>query len=102
MCYSAGPFGGVRAAVSLRPMLAELGMSSIPSVLPISRVHKTFDAEGQLLDDAYARRAAKFLDELEWYANALRAAREADAAAAAADGRPRASCEAKDAIKAKA
>ncbi|MHC5543131.1 NADPH-dependent FMN reductase, partial [Singulisphaera rosea] len=31
VCYSAGPFGGVRAAMQLRAMLAELGSPSIPS-----------------------------------------------------------------------
>jgi NAD(P)H-dependent FMN reductase len=35
VCYSAGQFGGVRAAMQLRMTLAELGMSSIPSLLPI-------------------------------------------------------------------
>jgi NAD(P)H-dependent FMN reductase len=30
VCYSAGQFGGVRAAMQLRMMLAELGMSSTP------------------------------------------------------------------------
>jgi NAD(P)H-dependent FMN reductase len=72
VCYSAGPFGGVRASIALRPMLAEMGMSSIPSVLPIPKVQEAFDDAGQPLDDAYLRRAARFLDELEWYATALR------------------------------
>src|SRR5262249_3544420 len=30
VCYSTGAFGGVRAAMQLRAMLCELGMSSIP------------------------------------------------------------------------
>ncbi len=76
VCYSPGPFGGVRAGVALRPMLAELGMSSIPSMLPVSRVHQSLDADGNALDEAYPKRADKFLDELEWYAEALKAARE--------------------------
>ena len=33
--------------------------------------------EGRPVDDASTRRAARFLDELEWYANALKAARQA-------------------------
>jgi NAD(P)H-dependent FMN reductase len=37
-CYSAGQFGGVRAAMPLRAMLAEMGMPSIPSLLPIPRL----------------------------------------------------------------
>lgn len=78
VCYSAGGFGGVRASMALRPMLAEMGMSSIPSVLPISKVHSAFDDDGLPKDDALKQRAEKFLKELEWYGQALRAARIAD------------------------
>lgn len=77
--YSAGSFGGVRAAVALREMLAELGMSSIPSTLPVPRVREAFDEEGKPSDaEAWNKRAARFLDELEWYAHALRDARVRD------------------------
>ncbi|MFO0891347.1 MAG: NAD(P)H-dependent oxidoreductase [Isosphaeraceae bacterium] len=76
VCYSAGPFGGVRAAMQLRAMLCELGTPSIPSLLPISRVQDVFDDENRLLDPAYLRRTSRFLDELEWYARALKTARQ--------------------------
>lgn len=75
VCYSAGPFGGVRAAVHLRAMLAELGMPSIPSMLPIPRVQAAFDDAGAPVDAAMERRVKRFLDELEWYAGALGEAR---------------------------
>ncbi len=74
-CYSAGAFGGVRAAMQLRAMLCELGTPSIPSLLPIPRVQDAFDEQGRPHDDAYHQRAARFLSELEWYAHALKAAR---------------------------
>jgi NAD(P)H-dependent FMN reductase len=77
VCYSAGAFGGVRAAVQLRAMLCELGTPSIPSLLPVPRVQDAFDDDGRPRDEAYHRRAARFLDELEWYANALKAGRQA-------------------------
>ncbi len=76
VCYSAGSFGGVRAAIALRAMLAELGMSSIPSIFPIPKVQDAFSEDGLPRDHAYQSRIAKFLDELEWYARALKAARE--------------------------
>ncbi len=76
VCYSAGPFGGVRAAMTLRAMLAEMGTSSIPSILPIPKVQNAFDDDGTPSDENYYRRAGKFLDELEWYANAMKNARE--------------------------
>ena len=74
--YSAGPFGGVRALINLRAILAELGTPSIPSAFPISQVQNAFDADGTPLDAAYDKRIVKFLDEFEWYANALRRERE--------------------------
>jgi NAD(P)H-dependent FMN reductase len=76
LCYSAGSFGGVRAAMTLRVMLAELGMPSIPSLLPVPKIGKAFDEAGKPQDDAWHKRADKFLDELEWYGNAMKAARE--------------------------
>jgi NAD(P)H-dependent FMN reductase len=76
--YSAGSFGGVRAAVALREMLAEMGMSAIPSVLPVPRVQDAFDDDGRPKDETWNRRADKFLAELEWYGEALRAARIKD------------------------
>ena len=74
--YSAGPFGGVRALVNLRGILAELGTPSIPSAFPISQIHNAFDDDGNAVDTVYDERIVKFLDEYEWYANALRHARD--------------------------
>ena len=73
--YSAGPFGGVRALINLRAILAELGTPSIPSAFPVSKVQSAFDDSGNALEPSYERRVAKFLDEYEWYAGALRRAR---------------------------
>jgi len=74
--YSAGPFGGVRALVNLRGILAELGTPSIPSAFPISHIHNAFDTDGNSQDTPYDERVVKFLDEFEWYANALSKARD--------------------------
>lgn len=76
VCYSRGSFGGVRAAMQLRAMLAEMGMSSIPSILPVPKIAKAFDEQGNPNDETYHKRAKRFLDELEWYAEALKAKRE--------------------------
>ncbi len=73
--YSAGPFGGVRALINLRAILAELGTPSIPSAFPVSQVQHAFDDTGNALEASYDKRATKFLDEYEWYASALRQAR---------------------------
>lgn len=75
VCYSPGPFGGVRAAMQLRAMLPEMGTSSIPSILPFPNVHKVLDADGKPTDDRIDKSAGRFLAEFEWYANAMKAAR---------------------------
>ena len=73
--YSAGPFGGVRGLANLRTIMAELGASSIPSSFPVSRVQEAFDDDGGVRDTPYDKWVVKFLDEFEWYAEALKAAR---------------------------
>lgn len=75
VCYSAGSFGGVRAAMQLRMTLAELGMPSVPSLLPIPRIGQAIDGEGVAQSPIVDRSAGRFLDEFLWYAQALAAAR---------------------------
>ena len=76
VCYSAGAFGGVRAAMQMRAMLCELGMPSIPSLLPIPKIQGSLDEAGVSSDPALDRRFGRFAAELEWYAEALREARQ--------------------------
>jgi len=76
--YSAGPFGGVRGLINLRGILAELGTPAIPSAFPVSKVGNAFDDDGNALEPAYDDSVVRFLDEFEWYANALRIARIKD------------------------
>lgn len=73
--YSAGMFGGVRSAVVMREMVAELGMPSMSSTLPVPKVQQAFDEEGNTSDAAWDRRFDRFAGELEWYAEAFRAQR---------------------------
>jgi NAD(P)H-dependent FMN reductase len=86
VCYSAGAFGGVRAAMTLRAMLAEMGTSSIPSLFPIPKVQSAFDDDGTPTDAVYLKRAGKFLDELEWYAEAMKAKRKRPCQRSECDG----------------
>jgi NAD(P)H-dependent FMN reductase len=86
-CYSAGSFGGVRAAMQLRMTLAELGMASIPSMLPIPRVQDAFTDAGDPTDERMRERAKAFLDEFDWHAWALK-----DARARGMPGEPRRAC----------
>jgi NAD(P)H-dependent FMN reductase len=73
--YSGGRFGGVRAAMQLRMSLAEMGMVTIPTLLPIPHVRTAFDDEGTASDPKMEEQTAGFFDEFTWYMNALRQAR---------------------------
>jgi NAD(P)H-dependent FMN reductase len=75
VCYSAGGFGGVRAAMQLRMTLGELGMPPIPSIFAVPKVGQSFDPSGAPTDGGFAKRFDRFARELEWYAEALHAKR---------------------------
>lgn len=77
-CYSAGSFSGVRAMMGWRDILGEMGMAVISSILPVARIGKLFDAEGQLAgDDAkqLERLFPRFADDLNWWIDAAKAQR---------------------------
>jgi NAD(P)H-dependent FMN reductase len=86
VCYSAGSFGGVRAAMTLRCMLAEMGMSSIPSIFPVPNVEAAFDEDGTPNRADLQERAERFMRELEWYARAMKREREKPAARSECEG----------------
>jgi NAD(P)H-dependent FMN reductase len=68
---SAGPFGGVRAIQDLLPVVRELGLVNIFWDVNFGNVSSVFDESGKLLDQAFIKRADKFLNELVWMANTL-------------------------------
>lgn len=75
VCYSNRVFGGVRGAMQLRAMLAEVGMPSIPSIQPIPSVGDALSEDGLALTEALAERTGRFWDEFEWYMRAFQAER---------------------------
>jgi len=77
-CYSAGSFSGVRAMMGWRDILGEMGMAVISSILPVARIGKLFDADGQPTgDDAkqLERLFPRFADDLNWWIDAAKAQR---------------------------
>jgi len=74
--YSGGSFAGTKTHAPLRLTMSQLGAPPIPGVFVVPQVQNAFDDDGKALDDAYNGRADKFLEEYEWYASALKAARE--------------------------
>jgi len=73
---SAGPWGGARVIEACVPMVRELGLAVTFTDLNFPKVKTKFDAEGNLLDEAYEKRVQGFLDELAWIARTLRWGRE--------------------------
>jgi NAD(P)H-dependent FMN reductase len=73
---SAGPFGGVRAIQDFLPVIRELGLVNIFWDVNFGNVASVFDVTGKLLDQAFVKRADKFLDELVWMAKTLRYGRD--------------------------
>jgi NAD(P)H-dependent FMN reductase len=73
-----GVSGGLRALDMLRQVVSGLGAITVPANVPVQYVGKTFGEDGPLAETAeWERRVDKFLDEVEWYARALRVARSA-------------------------
>jgi NAD(P)H-dependent FMN reductase len=70
--YSAGSYGGVRAAVHLRVIAGELGMPSIPSMLPFPKIGGLFDKDLHPLNPRIERSTDRFLDEFTWYIEAFK------------------------------
>jgi NAD(P)H-dependent FMN reductase len=73
---SAGQFGGTRVIENLLPVMRELGLVTIFWDVNFGLVQNVFDADGNLLDNAYIKRVDKFLKELIWMARVLRHGRE--------------------------
>ncbi len=76
VCYSIRSFGGVRAAMQLRMMLAETGMPSIPSIQAIPGIGDALSKDGVALTQALAEKSGTFFDEFDWYMRAMKRERE--------------------------
>ncbi|BAU12904.1 NADPH-dependent FMN reductase [Leptolyngbya sp. NIES-3755] len=74
--YSTGGFGGVRAAIQLRAFLTEMGMPTISTLFSIAKIGDALNEVGIPQDAALTKRATQFLDELEWYEEALQRQRQ--------------------------
>jgi NAD(P)H-dependent FMN reductase len=73
---SSGPFGGTRVVQSFLPFFREVGLVATFTDLNFSNVAKAFDEQGNLIEKAYVRRCANFLDEIIWMSTVLRNGRE--------------------------
>jgi NAD(P)H-dependent FMN reductase len=69
---AAGPWGGTRVIEALVLTARELGLAVTFTDLNFPKIHRVFDAEGKLLEPAFEKRAADFLDELVWMSRVLK------------------------------
>ncbi len=78
--YSAGQWGGTRAAINMRTFLAELGCLPVSAMVHVPRAHEVFDEEGGYADgvdgSAWASYINRALSQLEWWATAAAYGRE--------------------------
>lgn len=72
---AAGVLGGARMAEVLRISLIELQMVPIRNAVYFSKVKELFNEQGAIQDDSYGDYVKGMLDELTWYAKALKSAR---------------------------
>ncbi|MGA4850872.1 NADPH-dependent FMN reductase [Streptomyces sp. G5(2025)] len=72
-----GVSGGLRAVEQLRPVMAELNATTIRNTVSLHNVWGLFDEEYAMKDPQSDAAAKSMLDQLAWWAEALREARSA-------------------------
>lgn len=72
--YSAGQWGGARAAVGMRTFLSELGCLPVSAMIHVPKAHEVFDEHGRYLDGVDAGEWSSYfnraLTQLAWWAEA--------------------------------
>lgn len=76
--YSPNAAGGVRAVEQLRQNVIELQMAPLREAIHITYVLDTLDESGKVLKGHFNERLLKLVEELTWWARALKEARERD------------------------
>lgn len=80
--YSAGRFGGVRAALAWRDILGEMGMVVVSSTIAVGPMKDTLDEEGEPVSDggkALEKQFPRFANDLAWWTAAAKAQRDKEA-----------------------
>ena len=77
--YSAGQWGGARAAMGMRPFLSELGCLPVSAMIHIPKAQEVLTEDGAFAEgedpDAWAGYFGRTVAQLEWWAQAARAQR---------------------------
>eukprot|EP00536_Pseudo-nitzschia_multiseries_P009826 jgi/Psemu1/201830/e_gw1.286.12.1 len=72
--YSAGQWGGTRAAIALRPILSELGALPVSAMIHIPNAQDALDNDGKPTQDPqrWQEYCGRCFSQLEWWAEAAR------------------------------
>lgn len=74
--YSIGQFAGMRAAMSLRPFLSELGCLPVSAIFSVAKVNDVFEPDGSLKsgqdESRWKAYASKVSAQLEWVGSAFK------------------------------
>jgi len=74
--YSAGQWGGARAAVGMRTFLSELGCLPVSAMIHIPRAHQVLADDGSFLGNVDSERWTDYFGrtftQLQWWATAAR------------------------------
>jgi len=66
--YSAGQWGGTRAAIALRPILSELGCLPVSAMIHIPKAHEILDEDGSIVDaEQWEGYTDRCFSQLEWW-----------------------------------
>lgn len=80
--YSAGQWGGARAAVAMRTFLAELGCLPVSAMLHVPKAQEVLDEHGEFREEIDGEQwqgyFGRTLEQLDWWAAAARAQRRKD------------------------
>lgn len=74
--YATGAGAGIRAVEQLREITVELQMAPMQAAVHISHLLDTLDENGNLLKGHYNERVVTVVEQLLWWAKALKSARD--------------------------
>ena len=82
--YSAGQWGGARAAVGMRTFLSELGCLPVSAMIHVPKAQEVFEEDGRFREGVDGASWSGYLDralsQLVWWARVARIGREVDVA----------------------
>lgn len=68
---SAGPMGGIRAALSMQQLVLGVSAFPIPQMLTVAHVAQKFKETGELLDPGFEQTMQVYLRNFLWLAEAV-------------------------------